>query len=103
MSESIEILKEIKEPNDRIQAWSAIVEAAHRIGDDKLTWEAIDQGLADAIELYKRDIDADAPNAALLLRITDPDLALLARVEMAQALLGRAHESWSTSVSRTKK
>ncbi|MDQ6699697.1 MAG: hypothetical protein M3Z36_05890 [Acidobacteriota bacterium] len=131
LSESIEILKEIKEPSDRIETWSAIVEAAHRIGDDKLAWEATDQGLADATELYKRDTDADAPNAALrdrwpstnsyrrvviaaskafgvdaeplLLRITDPDLALLARVEMAQALLGRPHESWSTSVSRTKK
>ena len=107
------------------------VNPAHKIKDDKLSWQAIDRAMADATALYKLDANEDSPNKALreywpstqgyrrivitavklfgvdaeplLLRITDPDLALLARVEMAQALLERPHDSWSTSVSRSSK
>ena len=131
LGQCISILDDIKDPMQRVNTWTKVAEAAHRIKDDKLTWQAIDRAMADATALYKLDADEDAPNKAmreywpstqsyrrivitavklfgvdaepLLLRITDPDLALFARVEMAQALLERPHESWSINVSRTKR
>ncbi len=131
LSQCISMLDDIKDPADRVSAWTIVAEAAHKINDDKLSWQAIDRAMADATALYKLDADEDSPNKALreywpstqayrrivitaaklfgvdaeplLLRITDPDLALLARVEMAQALLERPHDSWSTSVSRSSK
>ena len=85
--------------------------------EDQRAWEAIDRGLADAAALYKKDPNADDSNVGLreywpstqsyrqivyraaklfgpeaeplLVKITDPDLHLLATIEMAQALLGR--------------
>ena len=131
LGQCISILDDIKDPMQRVNTWTRVAEAAHRIKDDKLAWQAIDRAMADATALYKLDADEDAPNKALreywpstqsyrrivitavklfgvdaeplLLRITDPDLALFARVEMAQALLERPHESWSINVSRTKR
>jgi hypothetical protein len=129
ISECIDGLKDVKTPLDRVFSWNNIAEAAHRAGDDKLAWEALDHSLADSAELYKADSDSDSPNQALrdewpstnayrravitatklmgidaeplLAQISDRDLALFARVEMAQALLERPHGSWSTSVSRS--
>ena len=131
LGQCISILDDIKDPMQRVDSWTKVAEAAHRVKDDKLAWQAIDRGMADATALYKLDADEDAPNKALreywpstqgyrrmvitavklfgvdaeplLLRITDPDLALLARVELAQALLERPHESWSINVNRTKR
>ncbi|MES1262466.1 MAG: hypothetical protein ABUS49_12095 [Acidobacteriota bacterium] len=131
IGECIDALKEVKDPAVRASSWNNIAEAAHRAGDDKLAWEAIDHSLDDSAELYKADVNADSPNEALrdewpstnsyrravitatklmgvdaeplLGQIADRDLALFARVEMAQTLLERPHESWSTSVSRTSK
>jgi len=131
LGQCISMLDDIKDPSDRVSTWTIIAEAAHKIKDDKLSWQAIDRAMADATALYKLDADEDSPNKALreywpstqgyrrivitavklfgvdaeplLLRITDPDLVLLARVEMAQALLERPHDSWSTSVNRTSK
>ncbi len=131
LGQCISLLDDIKDPSDRVGTWTIVAEAAHKIKDDKLSWQAIDRAMADATALYKLDADEDSPNKALreywpstqgyrrivitaaklfgvdaeplLLRITDPDLALLARVEMAQALLERPHDSWSTSVSRSSK
>ncbi|MDQ1472725.1 MAG: hypothetical protein QOJ99_4205 [Bryobacterales bacterium] len=131
IGESIDGLKDVKNIQARAVSWNNIAEAAHRAGDDKLAWEALDHSLADSAELYKADSDSDSPNEALrdewpstnayrravitatklmgidaeplLAQISDHDLALFARVEMAQALLERPHESWSTSVSRHSK
>jgi hypothetical protein len=131
IAESIDGLKHVKNIQARAVSWNNIAEAAHRAGDDKLAWEALDHSLADSAELYKADSDSDSPNEALrdewpstnayrravitatklmgidaeplLAQISDHDLALFARVEMAQALLERPHESWSTSVSRHSK
>jgi len=131
LGQCISMLDDIKDPSDRVSTWTIVAEAAHKISDDKLSWQAIDRAMADATALYKLDADEDSPNKALreywpstqgyrrivitavklfgvdaeplLLRITDPDLALLARVEMAQALLERPHDSWSVSVSRSSK
>lgn len=130
IGECIDGLKDVKNPQTRASTWNNIAEAAHRLGDDKLAWEAIDHSLADSAELYKADADAESPNEALrdewpstnayrravitatklmgidaealLGQISDHDLGLFARVEMAQALLGRPHDSWSTSVSRSR-
>jgi hypothetical protein len=130
IGECIDGIKDIKDPQTRAGSWNNIAEAAHRAGDDKLAWEAIGHSLADSAELYKADSDSDSPNEALrdewpstnayrravitatklmsidaeplLAQIPDRDLALFARVEMAQALLGRPHESWNTSVSHSK-
>lgn len=131
ISECIDGLKDVKNPQTRASSWNNIAEAAHKAGDDRLAWEAIGHSLADSAELYKADADSDSPNEALrdewpstnayrravitatrlmgidaeplLAQISDRDLALFARVEMAQALLERPHESWSTSVSRRSK
>ena len=131
LSECMDQLKEIKGPDLRIDAWRDIAEAAHAIKDDKLAWEAVDRALADAGESYKLDTDADLPNTGLrdqwpstnayrrvaitavklfslnaeplLTRIPDRELALYARVEMAQALLERSHENWMTTLRDTKK
>jgi hypothetical protein len=131
IGECIDGLKDVKSPVLRAPSWNNIAEAAHRVGDDKLAWEALDHSLADSAELYKADSDSDSPNEALrdewpstnayrrvvitatklmgidaeplLAQISDHDLALFARVEMAQALLERPHESWSTSISRRSK
>ena len=130
LNQCLSILSDIKEPSDRSGAWESVAEAAHKIQDEKLAWEAFDKALADAKELYKRDTDSDAPNEAiretwpstqnyrrivaraaklfgaaaepLLLKITDPDLALLARIEMAQVLLGRPRTQGSTNFMRTR-
>jgi hypothetical protein len=131
IGECIDGLKDVKDPLTRASSWNNIADAAHRAGDDKLAWEAIGHSLADSAELYKTDADSDSPNEALrdewpstnayrhaviaatklmgidaeplLAQISDRDLALFARVEMAQTLLERPHESWSTSVSRNRK
>jgi hypothetical protein len=131
LGQCVSMLDDIKDPSDRVNTWTIVAEAGHKIKDDKLSWQAIDRAMADATALYRLDADEDSPNKALreywpstqayrrivmtaaklfgvdaeplLLRISDPDLALLARVEMAQALLERPHDSWSTSVSRSAK
>ncbi len=130
LSECMDLLKETKEPQLRAQAWAHIAEAAHAVKNDKLAREALDHAFDDAEELYKLDTDADEPNPAprdewpstnayrhivisgvkvfgvgadtLLTRIADRDLAVFARVEIAQALLERPHESWMTSSRKTK-
>ena len=131
LGECMELLKDVKVPEIRIDAWNSIAEAAHEIKDDKLAWEALDHSLADAAEILKLDSDADNPNRGsrdwwpstnayrrvviaavkmfginaepLLLRIQDPEIALYARVEMAQALLERPHGNWMTSFRSAKK
>ena len=115
---------------DKMGPWDAMIEAAHTIGDHKLAWEFIDNAIDDAAELYKRDWDAESPNRALreywpstqsyrgivwratdlfgveaqalLSKIGNPDLALLARVEMAQALLGRPRSPRNIHESRPR-
>jgi len=117
LDQSLKILDEIKEPRERLRVWSIVAEAAHRAKENLRAWEAIDRGLSDAAALYKRDADVESPNQALrefwpstqsyrammhraaslfgaeaeplLAKITDPELALLARIEIAQALLDR--------------
>jgi len=131
LGQCISMLDDVKDPQLRMNSWTKVAEAAHKIKDDKLAWQAIDRGMADATAVYKLDADEDNPNKALreywpstngyrhmviiaaklfetdaeqlLLKITDPDLLLFARVELAQAWLGKPHDSWSTSTSRAPK
>jgi len=107
------------------------LQAAWNIKDEKQAWEAIDRGIEDATALYKLDADEDSPNLALreywpstqayrrivscatrlfgvdaeplLLKIRDPDLALLAQIEMASTLLGKPGHHSNTMISRTSR
>jgi hypothetical protein len=120
LRDALAITGDLKEPAGRIGAWDSIAGAAHAAGDDKLATDAIEKGMADAAELYRKDADQETGNPRprhawpsteaflriirraatllgpeaepLLLRITDPDLNLLARVEMARVLLGQPEQ-----------
>jgi hypothetical protein len=117
LDQTIHILDGIKNPSERGHIWTIVAEAAFRAKEEERAWEAIDRGLSDAAEMYKKDADVEFGNSALreywpstqayrrmvhqaaklfgvkaeglLVKITDPELALLARLEIAQSLLGR--------------
>ena len=110
--------------------WDTLAEAAALIPDDKLVAEAIDRGLADAAALYK--LDADDARANVLMqeywpsmlayrrmvmratrilktdaeplvgKIGDPGVNLLARIALAQALLGREVKEWPVYVPQRR-
>jgi hypothetical protein len=131
LNQCIGILDEMKDPAARAGAWAIVAEAAHRMKDDQGAWEAVHRGMADAAALLKADSDPGSPNTALreywpstqnyrrivsqagkmfgvdaeplLAEIADPDLALLARIELAQVLLGREPSGGMIVVSRKKK
>jgi hypothetical protein len=131
LDKCIALLDEIKNPNDRVVAWDSVADAAHQIKDEKLTSRAIDRVLADATEIYKQEEDVEVPNVVprenwpstqayrraimratailgvdaepLLLKITDTELNLFARIAMAQALLGRSQERFPTFAPRKKR
>jgi hypothetical protein len=130
IGESAAAAKDVTDPLARVDLWSKLGEAAHAIKDDKLTGEAFDHALDEASELLKTDTNPDNPNRALrdewpsthacrktvigvtkafgvdaewiLARISDPDEAVYARVEMAQTLLDRPHQTWVISRSFAK-
>jgi len=129
LGQCISMLKDVKDPGDRVDTWTQVAQAAWNIKDEKQAWEAIDRGIEDATALYKLDADEDSPNLALreywpstqayrrivscatrlfgvdaeplLLKIRDPDLALLAQIEMASTLLGKPGHHSNTMISRT--
>lgn len=124
INKCIDTMKEIKDPGERIAPWDAILDAAALIKDEPLIRETLDRALADAAALYKLDaaVSKDRDNVALpeywpsttayrrivmraakilqtdaeplLHKIADPNLNLLARIAMAQALLGREPKTW---------
>lgn len=122
-------VSEIKDPGERIQSWDAIAQSAAVISDDKLANEALERGLADAAELYKLDeedikdmvipeywpstqayrrimmraakvLKTDAE--PLLLKIVDPNMNLVARIALAQALLGNEPKMWQPYQARRR-
>ncbi len=131
VNECSSLLDEIKNPDDRTPAWDAMADAAHRAGDDQLTWRVLDRALSDAAELAKKYVPGEDQDMTLreywpstqayrravtrateifgvdaeplLLKITDPDINLLARIAMAQALLGRPHTDWATRPPRRRR
>jgi hypothetical protein len=127
LSRCTTMLADIKDPAARVAGWLGIAEVSHKSGDDKQAFEALEHALDDSAEVYKKDTNAKNPNTALreywpstqmhrmvvwraanmfgseakplLTRITDPDLTLLTRIQMAQALLGRPSGLHSIQVS----
>jgi hypothetical protein len=122
---------ELKDPQVSVGAWILIADAANRAKAMDLVQQSIDRGLADCAALYKLDTDADDPNRAarevwpstqqyrsliyragqawgvdaeaLLSKIQDPDLQLMARIELARSLLGKPRGGTSISISRGKR
>jgi hypothetical protein len=120
----ISMLDEVKDPGDRVSTWADVAEAAFQLKDEKEAWEAIDHGIADAAALYEADADKDSPNIALreywpstrayrqivsratklfgvdaeplLMKIRDPDLAVLAQIEIGSTLVGTPGKHYST-------
>ena len=125
------VLDELENPSDKMETWDILIAIAHRLGDEPRAWQYANFSMNDVTELYRSDTHKKRPNSALrefwpstegfrrivyrctklfgvkaeplLAKITDPDLALLARIEMAQALLGRDATPRSISVSRGNK
>jgi hypothetical protein len=130
LSKCLSLLDDIQYPADRVVPLDTVAEAAGAIKDDKLAQLAIDRLLADAADLYKEDSDTDRPNRAwreywpstqayrraiiratklmgvdaepVLVKITDTDVNVLARITMAQALLGRPQENFQTYGGRVR-
>jgi hypothetical protein len=117
LARCIGMLDDLKYPDDRVTVWDIVAEVAGIVKDDEIAQRAIEKLLADAGELYKEDTDKDRPNRGgretwpstqayrhaliraaklmqvdaetLLTKVTDPDMNVLARVILAQALLER--------------
>jgi hypothetical protein len=117
LARCIGMLDDLKYPDDRVTVWDIVAEVAGIVKDDEIAQRAIEKLLADAGELYKEDTDKDRPNRGgretwpstqayrhaliraaklmqvdaetLLPKVTDPDMNVLARVTLAQALLER--------------
>ena len=131
LTQAFHLLDDIKDPGNTVDAYVALAEAAHKIHDEESARLALDRALAAATELYKQDSNSDAPNTApreywpstqsyrriihratamygpdaeyVLPKITDPDLNLLASIEMARSLLNKPSRSGDTMVDRTTK
>lgn len=131
LGQVIEGLKEVKEPEARAGLWAEVADAALAAKDEARAREAIEKGLADCAELYKKDIDAENPNVAareywpsmqhfrsllwraakaygvesdlLLEKTTDADLQLMGRIELARSLMGKGRGGMQIWVNRGKK
>lgn len=131
LTQCVALLDQIKDPKNTVDPYLDIAEAAHKIKDEERARLAVDKAVTGAIALYKDDVNADAPNQALreywpstqsyrriiyraasmygidaeyiLPGITDPDLQLLASIEMARSLLKKPAKSGDVSISRTGK
>jgi hypothetical protein len=116
LSQCVSLLDSIQDPALRAPKWAVVAQAAYRAKDQQGAWAAIARGMNDASALYQLDSDGDRPNVALreywpstqffrlivgkaaelfgadaealLGKIPDPELGLLARIEVAQVLLG---------------
>ncbi len=121
LSKCVSLLDDVKYPDDRVAAWDIVAGAAAAVKDDALVQQAVEKLLADAAILYKEDANADRPNRAwreswpstqafrraviratklsgvdaeaLLVKVTDPDQNVLARLTMAQVLLERPFDN----------
>ncbi len=131
LNRASKLLSDVKEPAPRIQPWLHMAKAAHGIKDDQAAWGYLGRAMDDVVALYKRDTDEKAGNQAIreewpstqagrrvvasatamfsvdaepfLVKIADPEIALLARIEMAQILLGLPPTQGSTSFMRRTK
>lgn len=123
-------LSDNKDPYETAPAWGSFAEAAAKARENELASKAIDKGIAACQEIYKKDTFADNPNLGpreqwpslqhyralmyravalygvdadtLLPRVTDPDLTLMGRIEIARALLGKPRGGTSISINHGK-
>jgi hypothetical protein len=130
LNQCMQLLESIKSPNARLPVLMLIAEAAHRTHDDEQAWAALYKAVDAAAELHREDSDAEAPNKAprdlwpstqayrtvahraavlfgvesqaILTRIGDPEMTLLATVHLARGLLGKDRGDTSTSISRSR-
>lgn len=130
IDQCLDELKEDKNEGLRVRLWPDLAEAAHKAKRDEQARKMIERGIADAEALYKSDTNADSPNRAIrdewpstqafrrtlyraaklfgpdassyLVRVQDPDLSVLATIEVARALLNRPGRYGSVSISRSK-
>ena len=128
IGQAIAAMKGIKEPDATAGLWAAVASAATEAKDEEMAKDAIDKGLAACAALYKLDANADDPNEApreywpsmqhyrnllfkaaklygmetglLLVKVNDPDLQLMGRIEIARSLMGKPREYMGISVSR---
>lgn len=131
LTQCVNLLDEIKQPSATIDAYINVAEAAHKIHDEERARLALDRAITGATELYKRDVNAERPNTApreywpstqsfrrivyraifmygidgeyVLPTITDPDLHLLASIEMARSLLKKPARSGNVMFSSSKR
>ncbi|GEM_PF-5565267 len=110
-----ETLSKVKEPDYRANAWGAIAVNAAKAQDMQLAITSLEKGIADARAMLKKDADPDNPNLAprsawpstqmfkllfyraakalggdaeaLLEKIPDAEIQIMARAEMAGAWL----------------
>jgi hypothetical protein len=131
LSQCVSLLDTIQDPALRAPIWTIVAQASHRAKDEQGAWTALSRGMADASALYQLDSDSDRPNAALreywpstqyfrltvatatelfgadaeslLEKIADPELALLARIEIARVLLGEPSSVARIDIDRRAK
>lgn len=123
--------KGVKAPGEAAGMWGQVAEAARIAQDPERLEEALKEGIAACQALYKQDADAKSPNEAprefwpsaqhfrtlvhvagealgegaepYLAQIPDTDLQLLARIELARALLGKPRIISAIVVRRSSK
>lgn len=128
IGQAIAAMKEIKDPEATADLWAAVASAATEAKDDEMARDAIDRGLTACAALYKLDSNADDPNEApreywpsmqhyrnllykaakvngaetalLLMKINDPDLQLMGRIEIARSLMGKPRGDMNVWVKR---
>lgn len=131
LKKTLALLDDGKDANARLNALREVAKLAHSVNDDEAAWDAIQRMSDTALAEYKLDTDADNPNTGLVddwpatnawrwtvitaaelfgiaaesvvLKIPDANIALLARIELAQKLLGRSHVASMTSLRTPKK
>jgi hypothetical protein len=131
LSQCTALLADLPDATDRALPWVTIASAAHRLKNEKLAMEALQHAFDDLVAIYAQDNDTDMPNVALtenwpsiqgcrvitwvatktfglgaeslLGGIHNPDLALLAHVEMARALLDLRRREFSVQWLHTSK
>jgi hypothetical protein len=129
LNQCLQLLEGIKSPSSRLPVLMLIAQAAHRTHDDEQAWAALYKGVDAADELHKEDSDPESPNKAprdlwpstqayrtiahrgatlfgveslaLLSKIGDPEMNLLAAVHLARGLLGKDRGDTSISINRS--
>ena len=129
LNRATKLLSDVKEPALRTEPWLHMAKAAHGIKDDHAAWDYLERAMDDVVALYRLDTDEKQGNLAIrevwpstqagrrviasatkmygvdaepfLVKIADPEIALLARIEMAQILLGRSPSQGGTGFRRS--